>query len=175
MQSIIDFVGNDVEKKNLASSWMRSNYLEKTHEVDTEMIAEFCELLRTSLRKGIHTYTPLEWLSYLKSAQQNRLKQILDVDQYEMVFIPIVENKHFFSIHIHVMDPCIYILDPLYVNLNEDHQKHLTFVKFLDNAWTSYYVKNNPKQDNTYDCGVYMAKYLEYWGKNEKLPFNKVK
>ncbi|KAK1366648.1 hypothetical protein POM88_042209 [Heracleum sosnowskyi] len=97
------------------------------------------------------------------------------------VLIPIIESGHYFSIHIHVNDHCIYILDPLYVDINEDHRKHLTYVvniligskKFLDNAWNSYYVKNNPKQENVFDCGIYIAKYMEYWGKNEKLPFNK--
>ncbi|KAK1376867.1 hypothetical protein POM88_033060 [Heracleum sosnowskyi] len=184
-------LGNAVKNNRSQAPWMRLNYLVNTKEVDTEILAEFCELLNTSLRKGIHIYSPLPWKSYAKGAKENWLKSFFYVDKYEMVFIPTVENIHFFSIHIHVIDHCIYIVDPMYFRLEDDHQAHLNLVvmyiltpymvdvligsqKFLDDGWTSYFVKNNPKQDNAYECGVYMAKYLEYWGKNEKLPFDKL-
>jgi Ulp1 family protease len=41
----------------------------------------------------------------------------------------------------------------------------------LNDGW-KYYPSKCPKQTNSYDCGVFTCKYMEYLSRDKKLDFN---
>jgi sentrin-specific protease 1 len=40
------------------------------------------------------------------------------------------------------------------------------------NEWEYRNIKNIPKQENSWDCGVYLCKYMEYISRNEEINFS---
>ncbi|KAH6819109.1 hypothetical protein C2S51_002712, partial [Perilla frutescens var. frutescens] len=149
-------------------------------QLDTSVAQEFCCLLsKTFQEKNVKIIDPLCWQSKMQKEAQSKSVQPINAKNYDKVLIGVIANNHFFSIHVHVNEHQIFILDSMARDSREFYDAHFTVLlndmlfhdEISEEGWKIFRVNNSPQQDNAYDCGVFMLKTMEYWAKGEKLPF----
>jgi Ulp1 family protease len=92
----------------------------------------------------------------------SRSSKKIDFLQYSNIFIPInIENKHWVLAVVTPVNKTLTMYDPLII-------KHaiveLVLESYFNNrypgTWTTTYNVSVPKQENAYDCGVFMVAFM---------------
>ncbi|XP_021835776.1 uncharacterized protein [Spinacia oleracea] len=158
------------------------NYCGK-ERLDTRVAGTFCKVLKKCLTcEGLCIVDPHIWESCIeKIGIDFEFSHSVYADGVLEIHIGVLDDGHFFSIHAYIGGLHIYIMDSLHDDLAVCHKLHVSvLIRHLYHhhninmdAWSILFVVDNPKQSNSYDCGVFMLKALECWIKKVKLPFSK--
>ncbi|XP_063940903.1 putative ubiquitin-like-specific protease 1B isoform X1 [Daucus carota subsp. sativus] len=152
-------------------------------ELDTDVAESFCEILKRELNTEHKCYiiSPLCWGANVRSAGLDfHFKHSIHCAGNEKTHIGVIDENHFFSIHVIFEEHKIYIMDSLYP-LHSTHRLHVYLLlqhlqyrhEINKSIWEICFVTNNLKQENGSDCGVFMLKSMESWLKGIRLPFSK--
>ncbi|KAF1002430.1 hypothetical protein AG4045_022158 [Apium graveolens] len=152
-------------------------------ELGTDVAESFCEILKRELNTEHKCYiiSPLCWGVNVRSAGLDfHFKHSIHCAGNEKTHIGVIDENHFFSIHVIFEEHKIYIMDSLYP-LHSTHRLHVYLLlqhlqyrhEINKSIWEICFVTNNLKQENGSDCGVFMLKSMESWLKGIRLTFSK--
>ncbi|KFK30643.1 hypothetical protein AALP_AA6G008600 [Arabis alpina] len=100
----------------------------------------------------------------------------------DIIFVPIHEREHWTLVVINMRERKLLYLDSLY---EADTTKMNVLAKFLVDevkdkskkdidvsSWDREFVQNRPRQQNGYDCGMFMLKYIDFYSRGLSLDFS---
>jgi sentrin-specific protease 1 len=140
----------------------------------------FFEQLYKLFREANNTYSNKE-ITFIKL--YNQIAKKVNLHKCDNYYFPIIIDCHWSLIHVDNKKFIINYYDSLLsINTNSDNILSSVFIKFFNNfnneltsttriKW-KFLIQNVPQQNNYYDCGVFMCKYLEYLLKDEKIDFS---
>jgi sentrin-specific protease 1 len=106
-----------------------------------------------------------------------------DIFSFDKILLPInIDNMHWVLVVVFIKSSTIIYYDSLLSNSKTANLILVNILKWLkiegeirnrnSNLWTTTINDSIPKQENTYDCGLYIIKFAEYIIKGETLNKN---
>ncbi|XP_050533325.1 sentrin-specific protease 1-like [Daktulosphaira vitifoliae] len=154
--------------------------------LNDEIINQYMDLITQRSPETVYAFNTFFYSALSDKGYQHvsRWTKKVDIFSKEKLFIPvhIEEDNHWCLVYVDFLKKTIKYYDSLggrnfmclklilkYLMMEHINKKN---VDFRPGGWSLLNVKKCPKQNNLWDCGVFVCMYAEYLSRNQPLTFS---